>query len=86
MAIDGVVVGEDADDVGSAFGLAVEPFEAVRGMELRPMSGGKAHVGEDVGLGLVHEGREPRSLGLSFVGDLAPLGLGGFGAVLRERR
>ena len=48
------------------------------------MIGGKAHVGEDVGLGLVHEGRELRQLGPELVGDLAPLGLGGFGAVLRE--
>jgi hypothetical protein len=50
--------------------------ETVGGIGSRPM-----HVGEDVGLGLVHEGRE---LGPELVGDLAPLGLSGVGVVLRE--
>ena len=31
---DGVLVGEDADDLGSAFDLAVEPLEGVGGVEL----------------------------------------------------
>ena len=45
------------DDLGAALDLAVEPFEAVGGVG--PVIGGKAHVGEYVGLGLVHEGGAP---------------------------
>src|SRR5271165_32094 len=83
---DGVVVGEDADDVGPALDLAVESFETVVGVDLRPVLGGKAHVGEDVILGFVHEGGELGELGSELIGDPAPLGLGGFGAVLMRRR
>jgi hypothetical protein len=43
---DGVVGGKTADDVGTAFDFAVESFQAVRGVELRPMIGGKANVSE----------------------------------------
>ena len=38
---DGVLVGEDADDVGPALDLAVEPFEAVGRMDFRQWSAGK---------------------------------------------
>jgi hypothetical protein len=48
------------------------------------MIGGKAHVGEHVVLGLVHEGGELGQLGPELVGDPAPLRLGGLGAVLGE--
>jgi hypothetical protein len=65
---DGVVVGKDADD-GSAFDLAGEPFEAVGGVQFRPMVGGKAHIGEHVGLSLVHEGGQFGQLGPELVGD-----------------
>ena len=43
-----------------------------------------AHVGEDVGLGLVHQSCELVDLGPELVGDAAPLRLGGLGVVLRE--
>jgi hypothetical protein len=66
---DGVVVGKDADDDGSAFDLAGEPFEAVGGVQFRPMVGGKAHIGEHVGLSLVHEGGQFGQLGPELVGD-----------------
>ena len=39
--------------------------------------GGKAHIGEDVGLGLVHEARRVWAAWAELVGDLAPLRLGG---------
>jgi hypothetical protein len=39
---DGLVVGEDADDVVSAFDLAVEALEAVVGVNFRPVLFGKA--------------------------------------------
>ena len=64
--------------------LAVEPFEAVGRMDFRPVVGRKAHVTEDVVLGLVHEACELGELGPKLVGDPAPLGFGGLGAVLGE--
>jgi hypothetical protein len=48
------------------------------------MVGGKAHVGEHIGFGFVHEEGELGQPGPELVGDPAPLRLGGFGAVLRE--
>ena len=45
---------------------------------------GKRHVGEHVGLGLVHQGGELRQLGAQLIGDLAPLRAGGLGVVLGE--
>ena len=36
---DGGLVGEDADDLGAALDLAVEPFERVGGVKLRPVLG-----------------------------------------------
>ena len=44
----------------------------------------EGHVGQHVGLGLVHEGGELRHLGPELIGDAAPLGAGGFGVVLGE--
>ncbi len=43
-----------------------------------------SHVGEHVRLGLVEEGGELGQLGAHLVGDLAPLGAGGVGMILRE--
>jgi hypothetical protein len=40
---------------GAALDLAVEPFERVGGVQLRPVLRREGHVGEDVRLGLVHE-------------------------------
>jgi hypothetical protein len=81
---DGVVVGEDADDLSPALDFAVEPFEAVGGVDLGLVVDGKAHVGEHVGLGFVHEESELWQLGPEMVGDPAPLGLSGVCAVLSE--
>ena len=39
---DGIVVGEDFDDIGPALDLLVEAFEPVGGLDLRPMLRGKA--------------------------------------------
>src|SRR5262249_11606000 len=81
-ADDGVFVGEDADDVGTALDLAIEALEGIGGMQLRAMGGGEGHVGEDVGLGLVHQGSEFGHAGPKLVGDQAPLCFGGAGIVL----
>ena len=45
----------------------------------------EAHIGEDVVLGLVHEGGELWRLGLELVGDQAPLCGGTVGIVLGKR-
>jgi len=41
---DGCLVGEDADDLGAALDLAVEPLERVRRVELLPVLLGEATV------------------------------------------
>ena len=81
---DGVVVGEDADDLGAPFDLAVEPLESVGGMNFGPVVGGETHVREHVVFGLIRERGELGQLGLELVGDFAPLGLRGHCAVLGE--
>ena len=48
------------------------------------MLGGKAHIGEDVVLGLVHKAGEFGELRPGLVGDPSPLRLGGLGAGLGE--
>jgi len=45
---EGAVVGEDADDVGAAADLAVEPFERVGRAELGAVVGGEGVEGEQV--------------------------------------
>ena len=45
------VVGEDADDVGAAADLAVDPLERVGGAQLAPVVGGEGVEGEQVLLG-----------------------------------
>ena len=72
-ADDGCFVGEDADDVAAAFDLAVEAFEGVGRVDLGAMLGGEPHVGQHVGLGLVHEGRQPGHAGAGLVGPNTPL-------------
>ena len=53
-------------------------------VQLGAVLGREGHVGEHVGLGLVHEGGELGHLGPELVGDAAPLGAGGLGVVLGE--
>jgi hypothetical protein len=43
-------------------------------VQLGPMRGREGHVGEHVGLDLVHKGGELGDLGSELIGDLAPLG------------
>ena len=83
-ACDGGFVGEDADDFGTTLDLAVEPFQRVCRMKLGAMLGGDAHVGEHVGLGLVHQGGELGDLRSELVSDTAPLSFGLLGIVLGE--
>lgn len=43
---DGCFAGDDADDLCPAFDLAVEAFERIGAVELHPVLGGEAHVGQ----------------------------------------
>ena len=49
------IVGEDADDVGAAADLAVDPFERVGRAQLRPVVGGEGVEGEQVLLGFFEQ-------------------------------
>jgi hypothetical protein len=70
-ALDGVLVGEDADDLGAAFDLAVEVSEPVGRVDFRPIRLGKARIGEHVGFGLVHQTGDPWNGRVQLSGDLA---------------
>ncbi len=54
------LVEEDADDVGAAADLTIDPLERVRRAELRPVHERKAVEGEQVLLGLLKEGSDLR--------------------------
>ena len=83
---DGIVVGENADDLCTPLDLAVEPFDGVCAVKLCPVSLGKGHVGEHVLLRAVHEGCKLRYLRPDLIGDIAPLLAGGLWRVLGEGR
>jgi hypothetical protein len=55
---DGLLFGEDADDIGSALDLLIQPLQRIRRMQLGSMLCGEGHVGEHVMLGLVHQPAE----------------------------
>ncbi|MBB4184780.1 hypothetical protein GGE07_001406 [Sinorhizobium terangae] len=78
QADDGVVNREDADNFCVPLDLAVEAFDWLGPMRLGPMWLGKGPVGEDVVLGLVHDGGEPGPFRPDPVGDVAPLLASGF--------
>jgi len=48
---DGVLIGEDADDLGALLDLAIDAFERVGRVQLGAVCGREGHAGEDVGLG-----------------------------------
>jgi hypothetical protein len=81
-ADDGIIVWEDADDFGAPLDLAVEALDRVGRVQLGAMLLG--HVGQHVGLGIIHDGGEFRHLGADLIGDGAPLGAGGFRGFLSE--
>ena len=78
------LVWEDADDLGAALDLAVEPLQRIGAVDLGPVILGKAHEGEDIGFGFVHQCGELGHLGPELIGDLAPLGSGHLGILLGE--
>jgi hypothetical protein len=65
-------VGEDADDLGAAADLLVEPLERVVRPELAPVLLGEAREGEDLATGLVEQRRRLREALLE-LGDDPPV-------------
>lgn len=64
----GVFVREDADDLGTAFDLTIEPLERVGRVQLGPMLRREGHVGEDLPLSRIYElgelgNRRPKLVG-----------------------
>ena len=54
-ADDGIVVGEDANDICASLDFFIQPFERIGGVELALMVLWKGHLSEHVVLGLPHE-------------------------------
>jgi hypothetical protein len=79
---DGRLVGEDPDDLCPALHLAVQALEGVDRVQLRPVLRRDAHIGQHVGLGVVHQRGE---LGAGLVGDAAPLLAGGLRVMSRAK-
>ena len=60
---DGVLVGEDADDISASLDLTVEALDRVGGVQLGTVLGWESHVGKHVRLGLIEEYGELWQLG-----------------------
>ncbi len=82
QAGDRVFVREDADDLRPSLDLTVEALEWIGAVKLCPVRGREAHVGEHIGLGVIHQGGEPWQLRPELIGDSAPLLGGRSGIVL----
>jgi len=52
---DGLVVGEDADDLGATLDLAVDTLDRIRRVQFRAVRRREAHIGEHVALSLIHQ-------------------------------
>ena len=81
---DGGFVREDPDDVAAPLDLAVEALQRVCAVELGTVLDGEAHVGQHIGLCVVHKCGKLGRTGPGLVGDLAPLLSGGGRVVLGE--
>lgn len=74
---DRCLVGVNADDVGAALDLLVEPLERVGGVQLAAQLLGAIHEGEDIVFGLVHHGCKILKAFVQAVGEVATLFTGG---------
>jgi hypothetical protein len=72
------------DHVGAPLDLTVEALERVDRVQLGAVGRRETHVGQHVGLALVHQDSELGQGRSELVGDLAPLELGRLGVVLDE--
>lgn len=83
---DGVLVGEDAYDLGPALHLTIDPLDRIIAVKLGPMLLWETHIGEDIVLGLVHDGGELGHPRADLIGNGAPLGAGRLRGLLGEGR
>ncbi len=65
-------LGKMACHVGAPLDLLVQPLEGVGGVQLGAVAHGEGHVGQDIGLGVVHQRAELRPSGAELIGDVAP--------------
>jgi hypothetical protein len=84
QADDGSLVGKDTHDLAAALDLAIESFERVGAVYLGAMLCREAHVGEHIGLGIVHQCGELADARPGLIGDLSPLLAGSLGIILGE--
>jgi len=63
-------IGEDADNIGTAFDLLVQAFTRVGRVDLGPVLARKVHVRQHIGLALVDEAAKPGPLVAQLVGDV----------------
>src|SRR5262249_2734277 len=82
QAGDGVLVGEDADDVGAALDLAIETLQRIGAVDLGSVILVEAHKGKNIGFGLVHQRGQFGDFGSELIGHLAPLQAGHVGVLL----
>jgi hypothetical protein len=75
-------VGKDADDVGAAADLPIEPFLGIVGPDLPPRRLRERSEGQDVGSGVVEVLRDGGKLVGQRVEDPVELGLDGIGVRL----
>ena len=80
----GGFVGEDADHVAAPLDLAIETFQRIGTVDLGTVLGREVHIGEDIGLGVVHQRRQLGHPRPQLIGDLAPLLARCIGIVLRK--
>src|SRR5271170_7026070 len=69
---DGLLVWEDADDVGPAFHLLVQSLQRIGAVQLGAMLRGEGHVGQHVVFGLVHQPAELFEPGPQLIGNMPP--------------
>ena len=77
QAIDSRFIGEDADDVGTAFDLTVEALQRIGAGDLPPVLLRKAHVRQHIVLGVIHQPGDLREALPKLIGHRSPLIMSG---------
>ena len=76
QALDAVLIREDAHHIGPPFDLLVQALQRVRAMQLRPVLGREAHVGQHVIHAVVDEDLELGPAVVELVGKMGEAGPG----------
>lgn len=72
----GLVIGEDTDDVGASLHLGIDPFQRVGTVNLGSVCLGEAHEGQHFMFGVVHLAGQLGKFGPQPVGHSSPLATG----------